>query len=33
MVGSHLIYSYSHVVSRFSAWLTRQEVDDVARFP
>ncbi|CAN6274984.1 unnamed protein product [Urochloa humidicola] len=30
---SRLIYSYSHVVSGFSAWLTRQEVADMARRP
>ncbi|RLM80159.1 cucumisin-like [Panicum miliaceum] len=30
---SRLIYSYSHVVSGFSAWLTPQEVDDMAWFP
>ena len=30
---SRLIYSYSHVVSGFSAWLTPQEVDAMAWFP
>jgi hypothetical protein len=30
---SRLIYSYSHVVSGFSAWLTRKEVEDMARLP
>ncbi|WVZ61748.1 hypothetical protein U9M48_011572 [Paspalum notatum var. saurae] len=30
---SRLIYSYSHVVSGFSAWLTPREVEDMARLP
>ncbi|KAL6911816.1 hypothetical protein ACP4OV_000621 [Aristida adscensionis] len=30
---SRLIYSYSHVVSGFSAWLTRQEVEEMAMHP
>ncbi|KAJ1280353.1 hypothetical protein BS78_04G225700 [Paspalum vaginatum] len=30
---SRLIYSYNHVVSGFSAWLTPPEVEDMARLP
>ncbi|KAL6633810.1 hypothetical protein ACP70R_026481 [Stipagrostis hirtigluma subsp. patula] len=30
---SRLIYSYSHVVSGFSAWLTPQEVEELAMHP